>query len=429
MKPLGFLAHPHIRMSHRRVPPADSPEIMFRVPAAVRERLRREVMRRGPERDVADAARGAIGQGPLRRLRSSGAVVEVRLCDSARPVGREVAWVAFRHIQGDGAAAWSLVARWRRRFDLWLDVRRSHDTGGKKRVGQSGADVRPAAQVIYPRHATMAEAFRAVIDECLDQVLCNAALLCEGDPSTEFEGIHQLRVGLRRLRTALRCFRGWIASPSDELLVATQGLFDVLGEARDADVRDGDIARELALAGAPVEAAVVPQPKRDVSALLRDGDSQGLLLDWLTWRASLAAADLDMPDAWPRPVERRLRRWHERIVAAGTDIAQLDEPAIHRLRRHIKRQRYAVEFFAPLLKPREVERYVEPLARLQDRMGRLTDLYSARAHQQARTERDPAAWFALGWLAARIDGLRLDVARAARRLADVSPPSRHKNAP
>lgn len=413
-------SQPHVR-------PADSTAITFRVPASARQRLRREVLRHASEREAGEPAPGAGAGGVQGRLRSGGAVVDVNLADSVRPGGREATWVAFRHLQGDGAAAWSLVARWRRRFDLWLDVRAPVETGGRKRAIPSAADPRPAAAVLYPRHATMADAFRAVTDECLDQVLSNAALLCEGDPSTETEGIHQLRVGLRRLRTSLRCFRGWVEPPADELLAATQRLFDVLGEARDADVREGDIARELALAGAPADRADAPQPKRDVSALLRDGDSQGLMLAWLTWRAGLAATAPAEPEAWPRPAVRRLRGWHERIVSAATDIAQLDEPAIHRLRRHIKRQRYAVEFFSPLLKSREVERYVEPLARLQDRMGRLTDLYSARAHQQSRAERDSAAWFALGWLAARIDGLRLDVARAARRLADVSPPGRQKN--
>jgi hypothetical protein len=39
-------------------------------------------------------------------------------------------------------------------------------------------------------------------------------------------------------------------------------------------------------------------------------------------------------------------------------------------------------------------------------MGELNDLFVARAKYEALVTSDPAAWFALGWLAARIATLR-----------------------
>ncbi|MEN9313923.1 MAG: hypothetical protein RIS35_316, partial [Pseudomonadota bacterium] len=92
------------------------------------------------------------------------------------------------------------------------------------------------------------------------------------------------------------------------------------------------------------------------------------------------------------------------------------------LRKRIKRQRYAVEFFAPVLRRRKVDRYLEALAEIQDRMGELNDLFVARERYQSVLERHPAAWFALGWLAARIVAVRAAARPALGRLARVDPP-------
>ena len=83
----------------------------------------------------------------------------------------------------------------------------------------------------------------------------------------------------------------------------------------------------------------------------------------------------------------------------------LDDTRLHALRKRIKRQRYAVEFFAPVLRRRKVERYLEALTAIQERMGELNDLFVARARHQSLMA-DPATWFALGWLAARIAAVR-----------------------
>ena len=58
-----------------------------------------------------------------------------------------------------------------------------------------------------------------------------------------------------------------------------------------------------------------------------------------------------------------------------------------------------------MLRRRKAERYLEALAAIQDRMGELNDLFVARAQHQTLMA-DPAAWFALGWLAARIAAVR-----------------------
>jgi CHAD domain-containing protein len=124
-----------------------------------------------------------------------------------------------------------------------------------------------------------------------------------------------------------------------------------------------------------------------------------------------------------RKLERRLRRWHERIVADWKAFDAHDEDGLHALRKRIKRQRYAAEFFAPVLRPRQLKRYLDALAVIQDRMGELNDLFVARARYQAIVASDPAAWFAMGWLAARIAEARALAKPELGHLARVKPPA------
>ncbi len=82
------------------------------------------------------------------------------------------------------------------------------------------------------RELNVEEGFRLIIANCLAQVQANEAAVTEGnDP----EGIHQMRVGLRRLRSALRLFKDLAPCPQP-LLDDLSWLGKELGEARDWEV-------------------------------------------------------------------------------------------------------------------------------------------------------------------------------------------------
>jgi CHAD domain-containing protein len=138
--------------------------------------------------------------------------------------------------------------------------------------------------------------------------------------------------------------------------------------------------------------------------------------------------DIADAGALRRAAARRLRQWHARLAALWQSFDELDDAGLHALRKRIKRQRYAVEFFAPLLRRRQGERYLEALEALQERMGALNDAFVARQHYQALADRDASTWFALGWLAARIAELRLLAKSELKRLVATEPPARRASA-
>lgn len=365
-----------------------------------------------------------------RQLRTRGAVVEAAFDEGrllSHGASQRIRELEFELVSGSATAMLALAERWRRRFGLIHDPRSKAERGDRLAEGSAFPLVRKSSLPAYPHETTATEAFGTVLDECLAHITHNTIGLIEGDPALRMEHVHQLRVGIRRLRSALRSFAGWVSAPPTHLVDGLRALFATLGQSRDRDVLASGVAALLAQAGAPPLAVPAGPTGPDPADAVRAGETQGLLLAWISWRTALAeqvaeqAADDDAP-AFHRQAERRLRRWHRRIVADWKAFDALDDAGLHSLRKRIKRQRYAVEFFAPLLRRRTIARYLKPLAAVQDRMGELSDLFVARANYQSLVASDPTAWFALGWLAARIDTVRSLAQRELRQLAKVDPP-------
>lgn len=388
----------------------------------------------------------------VRRMRIRGAVVELAW-DEGRLVTatatHPIREIEFELVSGSACAMLALADRWRRRFGLVPDPRSKAERGDRLADGHPFPLVRKARHPGYPRRADARDAFIGVVDECLAHVMHNTIGLIAGDPGLRADHVHQLRVGLRRLRSALRSFRGWLPDAPPELEAGTKAWFTALGACRDADVLADGVAAELARVGAPTLDAPGARPVVDAGEICRSEAAQATLMAWMTWQLTLAEhredaaarASTQTPEATtdsaeaapPGPVSapepafeerarRRLRRWHRQIAADWKAFDELDEPALHDLRKRIKRQRYAVEFFSPLLKRRRIEDYLGALAAVQDRMGELNDLFVARTHYQAMLDHAPQAWFALGWLTARISALRAQTRPELGRLARCSPP-------
>jgi len=369
-----------------------------------------------------------------RRVRTRGAVVEVALDKgqlSATGATQRIHEVEFELVSGSATAMLALVERWRHRFGLVYDPRSKAERGDRLAEGSPFPPVRKANPPRYADTATATEALGAVVDECLAHMTRNAIAVTHGDPALRVEHVHQLRVGIRRLRSALRSFQGWAPSPPADLVDGLRALFTTLGLSRDRDVLATGVMAELARQGAPALTLSASSAGPDPVAAVSADATQRTLLGWIAWRASLAeplAAQVEeapAPDdapAFHHHAERRLARWHRHIVAAERAFDALDDAGLHALRKRIKRQRYAVEFFAPVLRRRQVERYLKLLTAVQDRMGELNDLFVARDRYQALVASDPAAWFALGWLAARVAQSRALAKPELERLAKGNPP-------
>ena len=253
-------------------------------------------------------------------------------------------------------------------------------------------------------------AARALVKVGLDQLQANEEGVLR---DTDAEFVHQARVALRRMRSALRMFRDAVGveraqSWLDELSEVTRAL----GDARDWDVfaaeslppivaayGDAALARKLSRRAslrrrrdraAAREAIRSPRYARVILALSR----------WIAQRDDEAGAASAEPLAGF--ASRLVRKRHKRLIAGLEALPGLGAEDRHRVRIDAKRLRYVVEGLASIFSKRGEQRYARRLADLQDALGRAND---AATGARILAEIDPPeafAAFARGWLAARM---------------------------
>jgi inorganic triphosphatase YgiF len=316
--------------------------------------------------------------------------------------------------------------RWMLRHGLWLDLRSKSERGDLLARGETVAPARGAQALQLGAAMSAAQAWQAALRNCADQILGNASQIASG--THDAEHVHQLRVGLRRLRSALALFEPGDASAA--LGSDATALFRQLGAARDRVVIEDEFAAELRAAmreaGVAIEPPVLAGSDTEAAPpeLLRLRASQGLLLDLIEAMQPNVSADADddaTADAPPlrERLAARLNHWHRQVVADAKHYFELDDAQRHRLRKRAKRLRYATEFCAALFERRAVRRYLKALRGLQQRLGAITDTTMAMRAFAPRADTEPAAMFALGWLAARHAALVAASGPELKRFAKV----------
>jgi inorganic triphosphatase YgiF len=363
-----------------------------------------------------------------RTQRTRFGTVEIAFDEGRLTAGARHATVCELEVElktGSPRAVLAAAGPWVRRHGLWLDTRSKAERGDLLARGETQAPPRKAGPVAIEAGMTLAQGARAVLASCLDQVSVNASQVADGEYDAEH--VHQLRVGLRRLRTALRLFDdAFGAAPRWHRLADDAAwLFRALGAARDrvaiARPMEQELGEALQAAGLHFKAPAVPLARemRDPAELVRSARAQGLLL------ALLGAVHAQ---AWPLApgIERdevsdflmpRLRRWHRRARKQAAQGEALDDASRHQLRKRIKRLRYGMEFAQSLFKRRRFERGLGPLEALQDSLGELVDLTLALGAYRAGSADDPHALFAVGWLTARKERLLREGRPAMRAFA------------
>lgn len=352
-----------------------------------------------------------------RRVRSRRGTVELALDTGWIFSGEHrvpVCELEIESISGSALAVIDVARRWVSRHGLWLDVRSKAEAGDRLSRGVvSVPAVRGLNPVLDPAWSAR-RAWQEVLRSLLGPMLAlQSELSSPGAASTSqphrIEQVHQLRVGLRRLRSAIRLFDGWPGvSVPDGLASAAAAVFGQLGSGRDLDVAAHMLDPVLAAAGIPAvqwhAAAQAPDP----ALVLRSAPAQALWLDLLANAHGEGVPGQDPPaDAHATGDEpalrelatRRIRRWHKAVTRQAGQFRQLDDEQRHALRKRIKRLRYAVDFMGSLYARKRVKRYLAELADAQEAFGQFNDLCMAEA--LLCELQDPGAWYARGWLAGR----------------------------
>lgn len=302
---------------------------------------------------------------------------------------------------GKPAHATELARAWCKRHGLWLSVVSKSMKGQRLGSGSAWGPAESATPPKFSHHASGAHLTVAVLQSCLVQVLANASEVASG--SNQAEHIHQLRVGLRRLRTALRELPllcdgidpGW----TTPLVTA----FRHLGEHRDHDLLALGMQHQIMTAGGPallippLESSI-PTPAKVVRLLA----FQNSLLCVISFVQATASALMTIAHKTPKKIlQKRLSTLQSRVVADGRQFLLLNDGRQHNVRKRLKRLRYLTEFAAPLFHARRVKSFVAGLKPVQDAIGLYNDEVMALQTYRELALTDAQALFGVGWLAAR----------------------------
>ncbi len=358
-------------------------------------------------------------------IETGGAVVEVAFDLGTIEAGERALPVCELEIELERGRAAALVAVARASIDahgMWLSTTAKSTRGERLASGTTAPSAVKAGPIDLHAVATGAELFRAVMANCCEHVLANASTIAAGE--VDDDAIHQLRVGLRRMRTAWRELAPWRGALAPGWEAAAAETFRALGDYRDRHTVAGAMERRLGDGGAPEPALTSPQTaaSADPVAIVRAARFQHALLDVVEFLLEASAdatvdapADqtADAPEASRAlaQVGSRLGRLHARLGRAAKRFDRLDEPSRHRVRKQLKRLRYLSGFVAARYKTARVERFLKRLEPAQDALGHYMDLIIAIELAQRRAEAGHArAWFNVGWLRAQLP----DAVRAAR---------------
>jgi adenylate cyclase len=326
--------------------------------------------------------------------------------------------------RGDAGALFDIALHLAADLPLVPALLSKAERGYRLRLGETP---RPAKAAPSPLRdgQTPLEAFRGIAAACITQFQWNALGAGADDP----EFVHQMRVALRRLRSALRTFRPALPAGFEQAAVPPlRQLARTLGEARDWDVLAKEILAPAQQAFAEDErlaalAAAAGRERRRAHAALREALASpghaATLLDF-TARLHRAAEDAEGMPALADFAARRLNRLHNKALALAAAAAEGDPARLHALRIGVKRLRYAVEFFAPLFPARSTRRALVTLTDLQDSLGALNDLARAGPLLMQCMDGDPALREAValvgGWHGPRHAVLRRLTFQGMRRL-------------
>jgi len=369
------------------------------------------------ERFVTDVSRRAC------ELRLPGAVIEAALDRGAIRVGDRSAPICELELEyksGDSRWLFVLAKAWRAHGGLWLNTLSKAGRGALLAGERAHGPAVKAGAPALSRHMSGAQMLRAMVRSALDHVLANASELASG--SSDEEHVHQTRVGLRRLRTALReagPLSQGVNPAWDEPLSET---FARLGEVRDNETVARAVRPLLEQAGAPKLEWQAPAVTIDPGVTVRDAAFQSTLIELLAF--ALHEEDTSGRPAVPHAealahVGARLSRLHKQVVQGGKRFEALPREEQHRVRKRLKRLRYLSEFVEPLWKGRDARRYLRHLGPSQDALGAHNDVAVAMANFRKDAEQDPYALFAAGYLQAHLETTARAAHTALKRVADA----------
>src|ERR1700736_1120276 len=346
--------------------------------------------------------------------------------------------------RGDSEALFKVARTFSRQVSAELAVKSKSQRGYELLSGDDSA-VSKADAVQLAADMPASAAFQLIASGCLKQVIANkTAILAE-----DAEGIHQMRIGLRRMRAAISLFSGILPDvEAGEIKTELKWLTAELAPAREFDVFltrvVGPLKRNHTLLAGMQGLSHDLAKQREAAveralAAVNSGRFRELVLNVASW---LEAGDWRKPRAMSlrvrsnEPIEtvaiEQLARRQKKLLKRGRLLRKLSPPKRHKLRIQAKKLRYASEFFETVFVGKKAAKrrkaFLSALKGMQDCLGDMNDISVHESlstaiveNAAARGNNEPRRAFAAGLLAGSEQArLQSTIAAAERSYAAFS---------
>jgi inorganic triphosphatase YgiF len=317
---------------------------------------------------------------------------EIRADDGA--TSEPIAELELELKSGESAALYDMALRLLEVAPLRIETQSKAERGYRLVAGgKARPPVVHARPVRFPADATVETVLQEVGRRCLFDLVRNEPAALAG----KAEAIHQMRVALRRLRSALAAVKPMLSAEHYAWVnESLKSLTRSLGAPRDWDVFADDLLRPVAAILAEekgtlrhLETTVRRHRRRayhEVRRAIAAPETTALILRLSRWFEARAWRDQPVSEQSAQliqPIEalapvliaRRFRQVRKR----GKRFKSLAPVDRHRLRIACKKLRYTVDLLACLFDDKEVDAYLRTLKALQDDLGYANDVRTAHA--------------------------------------------------
>ncbi len=331
--------------------------------------------------------------------------------------------IEFELLSGNLDYFFATATVWCKRYTLCLSTVTKAERGGLliKEQDYSPAVSANLAQLTTNKDNSMPTFIRAVVHNCLLQILPNSSAIAAG--SVNNDHVLQLRVGIRRLRCALKAFGTFSDQLNPEWLPILKQTATSLGDYRTLAQLASHIQPALEQQGAPYVDWTIEIDSLTVTPIIaiRDNDFQLMLLELIAFTMSDTSLEPQADTLASDKLATLLSKQYTKLLKANEQYAYLvkeksdnnadaESPddtltryeTEHTLRRQLKNMRYMSEFAAPLYATKKSNRWLKRLVKAQNSLGQSIDDSQYQQHYQHKSLTDTNALYGAGWFAATL---------------------------
>lgn len=242
--------------------------------------------------------------------------------------------------------------------------------------------------ILSPKHTTN-KAFEIILRSNFDNMLAWAPIAYHNE---HIEGVHQVRVALRRLRSVVSVFRK--AIPRDITDAWNQEMRWVatgFGPARDLDVFIDEglnaMAGKIPLQSGEKKLRALATKHQDAAyadvKTLMDGDRyKNFVTNFDLWIKDRGWFQVEMPAETRADLGKSVVTYAKKVMKkrlatvlhTGENMETMSDEALHQLRIECKKLRYATEFFSTLFDPEGMATFTQQLKEVQGHLGIMNDV-------------------------------------------------------